>query len=563
VGCTRRTRLEALILAAAMLVLLPPRAGGAAPLEGAVRAAAVAAPSGYWLTASDGGIFAFGDAGFFGSTGNIRLAQPVVGMAASPTGQGYWLVASDGGIFAFGDARFFGSTGNIRLAKPIVGMASTTSGRGYWLVASDGGIFAFGDARFHGSTGAIRLNRPIVAMAPTPTGGGYWLVASDGGIFSFGDAAFFGSASQSGTVIAGMASSPSGRGYWLASRDGRIFAFGDAAALGAVERLSQPIVGLAPTPSGGGSWLVAADGGIFSLGDARFFGSTGRMRLVKPIVGLAAAPGGGAGGPASPVPPLPVGTPRAATPFKVGLIGDTGYSAADDEELIAQRARMNETDLAFITHNGDIQKQGAPCTDARLEYVKGIFDGFKAPFVFTPGDNEYTNCSDPAERLAAIRRIFYPDDRTLGQNRMTVQRQAAPYVENARWERDGVWFATLNVPDHGGGIPAEANIEWLNGTFDAAEAAGAAGVMITWQADDAFTGSDLGGLTDALEARTKRFGRPVVLVHGDGHSFTIDNPWPNTPNLTRVETWFGSSGKWVECTVDASTAEVFTFKTRS
>ncbi|HUR18575.1 MAG TPA: Calx-beta domain-containing protein [Acidimicrobiales bacterium] len=86
-----------------------------------------------------------------------------------PPRTGYWLVASDGGIFAFGDARFFGSTGAIRLNKPIVGMASTRAGRGYWLVASDGGIFAFGDATFSGSTGAIRLNKPIVGMSALPS----------------------------------------------------------------------------------------------------------------------------------------------------------------------------------------------------------------------------------------------------------------------------------------------------------------------------------------------------------------------------------------------------------
>ncbi|MGH9283696.1 MAG: Kelch repeat-containing protein, partial [Acidimicrobiales bacterium] len=131
-----------------------------------------AAPGGpgYWLVASDGGIFAFGDAQFYGSTGAIRLNRPVVGMAATSTGKGYHLVAADGGIFAFGDAQFYGSTGAIRLNRPVVGMARTPSGRGYWLVASDGGIFAFGDAQFYGSTGAIRLNQPVVGMAATPSG---------------------------------------------------------------------------------------------------------------------------------------------------------------------------------------------------------------------------------------------------------------------------------------------------------------------------------------------------------------------------------------------------------
>ncbi len=83
----------------------------------------------------------------------------------SPTsGTGYWLVASDGGIFSFGDAAFYGSTGATALNKPIVGMASTPDGKGYWLVASDGGIFSFGDAAFYGSTGATALNKPIVGL---------------------------------------------------------------------------------------------------------------------------------------------------------------------------------------------------------------------------------------------------------------------------------------------------------------------------------------------------------------------------------------------------------------
>jgi ribosomal protein L24E len=89
-------------------------------------------------------------------------------MAPTPTGHGYWLVASDGGVFTFGDAAFYGSTGNIRLNSPIVTMAPTPTGHGYWLVASDGGVFTFGDAAFYGSTGNIRLTRPIVAASAHP-----------------------------------------------------------------------------------------------------------------------------------------------------------------------------------------------------------------------------------------------------------------------------------------------------------------------------------------------------------------------------------------------------------
>jgi Pro-kumamolisin, activation domain len=246
---------------------------------------------GYRFVASDGGIFDFGSAQFYGSTGSTHLNKPIVGMAATPDGGGYWLVASDGGIFAYGDAQFYGSTGSIRLNKPIVGMAATPDGKGYWLVASDGGIFAFGSAQFYGSTGSIRLNKPIVGMAATPDGGGYWLVASDGGIFSYGDAQFYGSTGSThlNKPIVGMASTSDG-GYWLVASDGGIFAYGDAGFYGSTgsTHLNKPIVGMASTSDGGGYWLVASDGGIFAYGDAGFYGSTGSTRLNKPIVGMAA-----------------------------------------------------------------------------------------------------------------------------------------------------------------------------------------------------------------------------------------------------------------------------------
>ena len=105
-------------------------------------------------------------------------------MALTADGGGYWLVASDGGVFTYGDAQFYGSAGSLHLNKPIVGMAATPDGRGYYLVASDGGIFTYGDATFQGSAGSLHLNKPVVGMA-APASGGYYLVASDGGIFTY------------------------------------------------------------------------------------------------------------------------------------------------------------------------------------------------------------------------------------------------------------------------------------------------------------------------------------------------------------------------------------------
>ena len=180
----------------------------------------------------------------------MTLNKPIVGMAATPTGHGYWLVASDGGIFSFGDAKFFGSTGAIKLNKPIVGMAATPTGNGYWLVASDGGIFSFGDAKFFGSTGAIRLNQPIVGMAvdrhrATATGSSPPTAA----IFAFGDAGFLGSATGSSVPVVGLVAARDGKGYSIVRADGTVVNKGSAPAAGSMvgKPLSRPIVAIAAT----------------------------------------------------------------------------------------------------------------------------------------------------------------------------------------------------------------------------------------------------------------------------------------------------------------------------
>jgi hypothetical protein len=213
---------------------------------------------GYWLASADGGIYAQGDAGYYGSLGALHLQGPVVAIAATPDGKGYWMVALDGGVFAFGDARFFGSMGAMALNQPIVGMASTPDGQGYWLVASDGGVFAFGDAPFLGSTGSTPLVSAVTGMAPTHSGLGYWMVAGDGGIFSFGDAPFHGSIG--GTV------------------------------------LNDPVVGMAALTDDGGYYMVATDGGVFTFGNAPYYGSlggglNGDSHVIPPISGITLAQG--------------------------------------------------------------------------------------------------------------------------------------------------------------------------------------------------------------------------------------------------------------------------------
>ncbi len=246
----------------------------------------------YWTVGSDGGVFSFGGAAFYGSTGGIRLNKPVVTMAATPDGRGYWLVASDGGVFSFGDAGFYGSTGGVRLTQPIVGMTPTSDGKGYWLVAADGGLFAFGDPRFHGSAAGLHLSRPVVGMSATPDGNGYWMVAADGGIMSFGDAAFRGSAAGGAfSPAVGMADTPDGGGYWVVRADGSVQAFGDAGSYGSgLGTTGGRAVAIIAAADGKGYALASAAGGVRGFGSDTDLGpGLVGVALAQPVVAMASA----------------------------------------------------------------------------------------------------------------------------------------------------------------------------------------------------------------------------------------------------------------------------------
>jgi hypothetical protein len=144
---------------------------------------------GEWLFTNKGRVVAQG-LPHFGDLRTMRLNAPIVDSIATPSGNGYYMVAADGGVFAFGDARFYGSMGGTRLNAPVMSLVPDPDGVGYWLVAFDGGVFAF-QAPFMGSMGSTRLNRPVTGMVPF--GNGYLMVAEDGGIFNFSNRAFAGS----------------------------------------------------------------------------------------------------------------------------------------------------------------------------------------------------------------------------------------------------------------------------------------------------------------------------------------------------------------------------------
>ena len=180
--------------------------------------------------------------------GGQHLNKPIVAMAATPDGGGYWLVASDGGIFSYGDAQFYGSTGGIPLNKPIVGMAATPDGgaTGWCVRRRHLRLRRRGLLRLHGR--ASTLNLPSSAWRPGSAAGatGWWPPT----------AASSTSAAPTSTAVGGHASStspwwgwpltPDGGGYWLVASDGGIFNYGDALFYGSTGAitLNKPIVGM-------------------------------------------------------------------------------------------------------------------------------------------------------------------------------------------------------------------------------------------------------------------------------------------------------------------------------
>jgi len=297
----RPLRAAAIVLVMTVAVLASFSAAGPA---GAAPKSAAQVPRttshGYWLDGRDGGIFSFGAAQFYGSTGALHLQRPVVGITPTPDRRGYWLVASDGGIFAFGDAGFYGSIPGIGLApagsgvmpslnRPIVGMVPSVDGGGYFMVASDGGVFAFGDAQFEGSCpGVGGCGGGAEVVLPDASGHGYWLVTINGRVHNFGDAPNYGQPGRKPVLISGAARTPSGRGYWILYRDGIVFRFGNAASYGSLAAGATHGYDIAtaifPTAAADGYWITTAAGAVYNFGRAPYLGSMAGHRLNGAII---------------------------------------------------------------------------------------------------------------------------------------------------------------------------------------------------------------------------------------------------------------------------------------
>jgi hypothetical protein len=316
--------------------------------------------------------------------------------------------------------------------------------------------------------------------------------------------------------------------------------------------------------------------------------------------------------------------------YSIGLWGDLPYSDVQATTGVPNLiADMNNSNLEFTVHDGDFKAgNGTPgsttpttCSDALYTQGLGYLNSLDGAAMFTPGDNDWTDCDRPAnggfnslERLDHERQVFFSTARSLGRDPIKQEVQTTPSclgvsgptrcVENRRWTVKDVTYATLNVQGSCNNLcdtapdPAEyaarnaADIAWLQQTFDEAKAARSAAVMLISQADPGFDATDAtrapvrnaktlvetdgqpDGFHDflaALRDQVIAFRKPVDYVHGDSHYFRIDKPLLDDQgrrleNFTRVETFGDNQANgdndvhWVKALVDPSSRDVFAFQ---
>jgi hypothetical protein len=308
--------------------------------------------------------------------------------------------------------------------------------------------------------------------------------------------------------------------------------------------------------------------------------------------------------------------------YEIGLWGDLPYSEAQEVGVTRLIDDMNSQKLAFTVHDGDLKAgSNSLCDNALYDKALGYFNALEAPAVFTPGDNDWTDCDRPSnggynslERLDYERKLFFGTNFSLGQRRLRQQVQSTPLclgvngltpcVENRRWTVGKVTYATLNIQGSCNNLcdtaPDEkeyaarnvANIAWLKETFRVAKERKSAAVMLISQANPGWDLSDPtraplrdpktlvqtdgqpDGFKDfllALREEAIAFRKPIAYVHGDSHYYRIDKPFLDAQgrrleNFTRVET-FGNnqaSGtndvQWLKVTVDPRSREVFSYQ---
>jgi len=285
--------------------------------------------------------------------------------------------------------------------------------------------------------------------------------------------------------------------------------------------------------------------------------------------------------------------------FRFAVLGDAPYGPVEGIRFRRVMRQIHEADLSMVIHVGDIFWY--PCSDELYQSRLTAFNAQRHPLVYTPGDNEWTDCHeslpgsyDPLERLSRLRTVFFQDpSSSLGGRGIPLAPQSADsawgeFVENVRWIEAGFVFATLHLVGSENGMEgfptrtADSDAEsirrtaaaasWVRSTFALADSMDARGIVIALHAepgfaepaDDAYRQA-YEPFLETLERAVAAYAGPVLLVHGDNHEYTIDHPVKDRrsgrvlENLTRLEVMGSPDVGWVEVTVDPASADPFSF----
>ncbi|HEX7072062.1 MAG TPA: hypothetical protein VF190_14710, partial [Rhodothermales bacterium] len=283
--------------------------------------------------------------------------------------------------------------------------------------------------------------------------------------------------------------------------------------------------------------------------------------------------------------------PTGTGSFSFALIGDQQYDPAGEAGFERLMQDLNAEELAFIVHLGDVKASRVPCTDSLLRRRYVEFNESRHPFVFIPGDNEWTDChragGDPLLQLDRLREVFYKDKETLGRSRFEVERQSADsafaeFSENVRWRGGDVLFVTAHVvgSNNNLGRAPEADAEharrtravlaWLEDSFRIAREPDVRAVLIAMHANP-FVGPSqqpkgFSLILERLQTLVSATTIPVVLVHGDTHRCRIDHPLVDSArgdtmwHFTRVEVFGDPFSHWIRGSVDPQNPTVFEFE---
>jgi len=273
-------------------------------------------------------------------------------------------------------------------------------------------------------------------------------------------------------------------------------------------------------------------------------------------------------------------TLAGCAPYRVALFGDVPYTESNEVKYDRLIDNINADDVAFSVHVGDFQAYTSTCTDAQVTENIGRFDRFERPLVYTPGDNEWTDCANsPTTRLARIRQLVYRGTGTESRGDTTMplaSQDSLGYPENTRWSNGPVTFATLHVVGSNDGAAnsteqtarRKATISWMRQAFDVARSRGDKGIVLLGHASLKITAGEgakgaYESIFQALREETTNFAGSVLYVHGDGHVYHNDKPMKTVSgstvnNFRRVEVYGNPTVRWVRLTIDPDSSTLFT-----